>query len=90
MACLPKSSVPIKGSKAEKQRCELYSHQHPRHDISIEFCHDLSEVEKKRMATFVRKFTKMGGIGEVFVMTESNDKVLDIHTPQGDCNLAVG
>lgn len=75
MSCLPKNWRPYKGSKAEQQREEIFKYQHPLHDASAQFCHNISDVEKKRMLKFGEKrIRECFGVGKVFVMADV-DKV---------------
>lgn len=70
MLCLPKNCRPYKGSKAEQQRQERLKYQHPLHDASAEFCHELSELEQKRILKLgKRRIEECFGVGKVFVMT---------------------
>ena len=76
MASLPKNCVPLRGSKAERERLRRITYQHPQHDSNIEYCHDMPDLEKKRMVKFTeRRKKKFFGIGKVFVLTTDEDKV---------------
>ena len=65
MECLPKNCVPHKGSKAEEQRQSQLKYQHPSHDVNMECCHEMPELEKKRMKRFGEKRMKFFGMGRV-------------------------
>lgn len=70
MLSLPKNCRPYKGSKAELYRYERLKYQHPLQDTSEDFCHELNELEKKRISRFGKKrIQECFGIGKVFVMT---------------------
>lgn len=78
MTCLPKSCVPFKS--AQKQMQEKFNCQHPYHDGNLLFCHDMSDLEKKRMRTFGdRRLRKNFGVGQVSIMT-SADKVSTVNS----------
>lgn len=75
MECLPQNCVPYRDTKAKQLREERFSYQHPLHDVYHEYCHDMPEIEKKRMSKFgERRFKHFFGMGKVLVVT-SNDKV---------------
>ena len=78
MECLPKNCRPYKGTKAEKQRQEHFRYQHPLHDANPEFCHQISDVEKKKMLKFSEKRARCFGVGKVLVVTDP-EKVKFIH-----------
>lgn len=77
MLCLPRNCIPYRGSSAEQQRKECFIHQHPSHDASVEFCHDMPDLEKKRHAKFGnRRVINNFGVGKISVMTSNGDKVI--------------
>lgn len=74
MSCLPKNCQPLNGSKAEHRREEHFKHQNPLQDASVEFCHEISDLEKKRMLKFgERRIKNCFGVGKVFVMSKEDE-----------------
>ena len=71
MECLPKNCRPYKGSKAEQERQERFNYQHPLHDANVEFCHKISELEKKRMIRFGAKRIGCIDVGKVIVVADA-------------------
>lgn len=75
MSSLPKNCQPLKGSKAERQREDNFKYQHPLQDVNADFCHKLSDLEKKRLIKFgERRIRDCFGVGKVFIMSDA-DKV---------------
>lgn len=78
MLALPKSCRPYKGSKAEQQRQEHFQYQHPRHDASAEFCHEISALEKKRMIKFgENRIKNCFGVGKVITVDKVRRRSLN-------------
>lgn len=65
MDCLPNNCIPYKGSKAEQQRQDRLKYQHPSHDSNVEYCHEMPELERKRLKKFGERRAKYFGIGKV-------------------------
>lgn len=77
MGCLPNNCIPYKGSNSEKQRQERFRYQHPSHDTSLVFCHEMPELEKKRFVKFgERRVRKFFGVGKVSITAADADKVM--------------
>lgn len=55
MECLPKDRAPLRGSEGEKKRNQLYLEQLPPHDLDPALCHDMSDIEKKRLIKIADK-----------------------------------
>lgn len=63
---LPSGCVPKKGKEGEEQRVQRFTQQMPVYDFSLDVCHKLTELEKKRMLKFVEKRRKESyGVGTV-------------------------
>lgn len=76
MKCLPKEKVPIRGSVGEKTRIQEFMRQLPTYDSSLDACHKMADLDKRRMTKFIeRRQTRFFGVGEVDTMTAEENKV---------------
>ena len=76
MGCLPKEKVPLRGSDGDKLRIQQFTRQLPTYDNSLDACHKMTDLEKKRMTKLIeRRKTKFFGTGEVDTMTADESKV---------------
>ena len=80
MDCLPKNCIPFKGSKVEQQRKHLLYYQHPPHDTNVEYCHQMPELEKKRMKKFVERCSNSFGIGKVSGLASDTKVIVCCHS----------
>lgn len=72
MHCLPEECVPLFGSKGEEWREREFTQQLPAYDTCPEACHDMADIDKKRMTKFVdMRRKKFFGIGEIETLLES-------------------
>ena len=76
MRCLPKEKVPLRGSDGEKLRIQQFTRQLPTYDSSLDACHKMADLDKKRMTKFIeRRKNRFFGMGEVDTMTAEESKV---------------
>ncbi len=65
MSNLPKDCIPYKSST---QRQKMFHSQFPLQDGNTLYCHDLPDIEKKRMIKFgERRMRKFIGVGNVSI-----------------------
>ena len=70
MECLPKDRAPLRGSEGEKKRNQLYLEQLPPHDLDPALCHDMSDIEKKRLIKIADKNkARACGVGGISIAT---------------------
>ena len=71
MQCLPDEYVPLFGSKGEEWREKEFMKQLPAYDTCPEACHDMTDIDKKRMTKFAdMRRKKMFGVGEIETLLE--------------------
>lgn len=71
MDCLPSNYVPKKGTKGERNHAYLYLMQLPPQDFSPDSCHQLTEIEKRRLVKSAdKRRTKSSGVGVVTRLTD--------------------
>lgn len=76
MQSLPTGCVPKRGAEGEEQRMQRFTQQMPVYDFSLDVCHKLTELEKKRMLKFVEKRRKESyGVGTVELEMSEEGKV---------------
>lgn len=72
MQCIPEECVPLHGSKGEEWRENQYMKQLPAYDTCPDACHDMTDIDKKRMNKFVdMRRKKFFGIGDIETLLES-------------------
>ena len=72
MQCIPEECIPLFGSKGEEWRENQFMKQLPAYDTCIDACHDMADLDKKRMTRFVdARRKKFFGVGEVEILPES-------------------
>ena len=75
MQCFPTECVPLFGSKGEEWREGEFMKQLPAYDTCPEACHDMADIDKKRMIKFVdMRRKKCFGVGEIEVLSECKVK----------------
>ena len=76
MQSLPRECVPAVGTEGESYRRTQCFTQLPLYDFSLEACHKMSDLEKKRMGKFTeRRRTKFFGVGKVKLKNTRDDQV---------------
>ena len=71
MQCLPEECVPLFGSKGQEWRERVFMQQLPAYDTCPEACHDMEDVDKKRMTKFAdMRRKKFFGVGEIETLLE--------------------
>ena len=71
MQCLPEECVPLFGSKGEEWRVKEFMQQLPAYDTCPEACHDMADIDKKRMIRFAdMRRKKFFGVGEIETLLE--------------------
>ena len=71
MQCLPEERIPLFGSKGEEWRESEFMQQLPAYDTCPEACHDMADIDKKRMTKFVdMRRKKFFGVGEIETLLE--------------------
>ena len=71
MQCLPEECVPLFGSKGEEWRVKEFMQQLPAYDTCPEACHDMADIDKKRMIKFAdMRRKKFFGVGEIETLLE--------------------
>ena len=69
--CMPEECVPLYGSQGVDWRENQFLKQLPAYDTCPDVCHDMSDLEKKRMVKFVdMRRKKFFGVGEVETLLE--------------------
>lgn len=76
MQSLPSECVPAVGTEGESYRRTQCFHQLPLYDFSLEACHKMSNLEKKRMGKFTeRRRTRFIGVGKLKLKSTRDDQV---------------
>ena len=76
MQSLPPECVPAVGAEGESYRRTQCFTQLPLYDFSLEACHKMSDLEKKRMGKFTeRRRTKFFGVGKLKLKNTRDDQV---------------